>query len=132
MCIRDSYGPEDGKVAWTAHDDVAEADARLLAGEEAIDGVTPPLTGPETLVLADLARLASEVTGRDFAREAVSEAEMERSARRNGVPEGGIAVMLGYFRAARAGEFDRPDPTLARLLGRDPAPMRDALARAAI
>lgn len=125
-------GPEDGRVAWTTHDDLAEADARLLAGQETIDGPTPPLTGTEALDLGDLARLASAITGRAIAREVVSEDDMARGARRRGVPEGAIAILRGYFRAARAGEFDRPDPTLARLLGRDPTPMKDVLAGAAI
>ncbi|XDA97967.1 NAD(P)H-binding protein [Sulfitobacter sp. LCG007] len=45
-------GPEDGKVAWTRHDDLAEADARLLAGQEVIDGATPPrLPGPRLSTL---------------------------------------------------------------------------------
>ncbi|QEW20006.1 Quinone oxidoreductase 2 [Marinibacterium anthonyi] len=124
--------PEDGKVAWTAHDDLAEADARLLAGEEDIDGPTPPLTGTETLDLADLARLASDVTGQDITREVVPEEEVEQGARAKDLPEGAIAVMLGYYRAARAGEFDRVDPTLARLLGRKPATMREVLAGLAL
>ncbi|WP_238369349.1 NAD(P)H-binding protein [Heliomarina baculiformis] len=125
-------GPEDGNVAWTTHDDLAEADAWLLAGEETIDGITPPLTGNETLDLAALARLASEVTGRTIVRELVSEEEMKLSARQNGVPDAAIAIMLGYFRAACAGEFDRNDPTLARLLGRHPVPMRTVVAKASI
>lgn len=125
-------GPEDGKVAWVTHDDLAEADARLLAGKETINGATPPLTGAEALDLAALARLASEVTGRDITREVVSEEEMARRARQTGAPEGAIAVMTGYFRAARAGEFNRPDPTLARLLGRATVPMRAVLARASL
>ena len=124
--------PVDGKVAWTTHDDLAEADARLLAGEETMDGATPPLTGTAALDLADLARLASEVTGRCIAREVVSDEEMARGARQTGVPEHAVAIMLGYFRAARADEFHHPDPTLARLLGRDPVPMRDVLAMSAI
>ena len=123
-------GPEDGRVAWATHDNLAEADARFLAGEATIDGATAPLTGPEALDLADLARIASEVTGRAIARELVSEEEMAHGARQNGVPEGAIGIMLGYFRAARVGEFDRSDPTLARILGREPVPVRDVLASA--
>jgi uncharacterized protein YbjT (DUF2867 family) len=122
-------GPEDGKVAWTTHDDLAAADAILLARGEAFDGPTPPLTGSEALDLADLARLATEVTGRAIAREIVEEDALERRAREHGMPEGAIAVMLGYFRAARAGEFDRVDPTLAQLLGRAPTRMQEFLAR---
>ena len=96
-------GPEDGKVAWATHDDLAAADAILLARGEAFDGPTPPLTGSQSLNLADLARLATEVMGRPIAREIVEEDVMERRARENRMPEGAIAVMLDYFRAAPSG-----------------------------
>lgn len=125
-------GPADGRVAWTTHEDLAEADARLLAGQEVFDGATPPLSGSESLDLVDLARRASEVIGRHVAREVLSEEAFERSAQQNGLPKSTIGIMLGYFRAARAGEFDRPGPTLARLLGRDPVSMQDVLTRALI
>jgi len=120
-------GPEDGKVAWATHDDLAAADAALLAGVEVIDGPTPPLTGCEALDLADLAELAGEILGRPIARVMVSEENMEAKARAAGVPEGSIAVMLGYYRAARAGEFEVVDPTLARILQRAPETIRTFL-----
>ena len=110
-------GPEDG----------AAADAALLAGVEVIDGPTPPLTGCEALDLADLAELAGEILGRPIARVMVSEENMEAKARAAGVPEGSIAVMLGYYRAARAGEFEVVDPTLARILQRAPETIRTFL-----
>ena len=116
--------PQDGKVAWTTHDDLAAVDAALLAGVEVIDGPTPPLTGGEALDFADLARLASEITGKLISRTFISEEEMEANARRGNVPEGSMAVMLGYYRAARAGEFETVDPTLGRILGRTPETMR--------
>lgn len=120
-------GPEDGKVAWATHDDLAAADAALLAGSEVIDGPTPPLTGSEALDLADLAKLAGEILGKPISRTVVSEESMEAKARAAGVPEGSIAVMLGYYRAARAGEFEAVDPMLARILGRKPETMRTVL-----
>ena len=55
--------PADGKVSWTAHADLAEAAAIVLAGEGQFDGPTPPLTGSQALDLADLAAIASDVTG---------------------------------------------------------------------
>jgi NAD(P)H dehydrogenase (quinone) len=116
--------PQDGKVAWTTHDDIAAADAALLAGAEVIDGPTPPLTAGEALDLADLARLTSEITGNPVSRTLISEAGMEANARSANLPEGAIAVMLGYYRAAREGEFARVDPTLARLIGRAPESIR--------
>ncbi len=116
-------GPEDGKVAWTTHDDLAAADAALLAGIEVIDGPTPPLTGGEALDLADLAKLAGDILRKPISRTILSETSMETKARAAGVPEGSIAVMLGYYRAARAGEFDVIDGTLAKILGRAPQTM---------
>ena len=113
--------PEDGKVAWTTHDDLAAADAALLAGVEVIDGPTPPLTGSEALDVADLARIATAVMNLPVTRTIIAEADMVAGARSAGVPEGAVAVMVGYYRAARAGEFATIDLTLARLLG----PTRD-------
>jgi NAD(P)H dehydrogenase (quinone) len=112
--------PEDGKVAWTTHDDLAAADAMLLAGHVVIDGPTPPLTGSAALDLADLAQLAGDIMGRSIVRTIVSDEGMVERARSKGAPEGAIAVMLGYYRAAKAGEFTMVEPTLARLLGRAP------------
>lgn len=116
-------GPEDGKVAWTTHDDLAAADAALLVGSEVIDGPTPPLTGNETLDLADLAKLAGDILGRPITRTILSEASMEAKARAAGMPEQSLHVMLGYYRAARAGEFEVNDGLLASLLGRAPQTM---------
>lgn len=122
-------GPEDGKVAWVTHEDLAEVDALMLAGRETIEGATPPLTGSEALDLGDLARLASEVTGRTIARQVIGEDAMSRTLRAAGLPAPVLEIALGYYRAARAGEFARVDPTVQRLLGRQPRPMRDVLAR---
>ena len=121
--------PEDGKVAWTTHDDLAAADAALLAGDTVIDGPTPPLTGSQALDLADLAALAGEIFGRPVRRVLASEEETEAKARAAGLPQGAIAVAKGYYRAARAGEFAAVDPTLADILGRAPVKM-DAFLKA--
>ncbi|KMK68209.1 SDR family oxidoreductase [Puniceibacterium sp. IMCC21224] len=122
-------GPEDGKVAWTTHEDLAEVDALLLAGRETFEGATPPLTGSEALDLADLARMASEVTGRTITRQVISEDAMIRNVQTSGVPESVMEIILGYYRAAQAEEFATIDPTLARILGRAPRPIRGVLSR---
>jgi uncharacterized protein YbjT (DUF2867 family) len=119
--------PEDGKVAWTAHDDLAAADATLLAGIEAVDGPTCPLTGSEALDLADLARLASEIMGKPVLRRTISEDAVVARARQRGVPDGAVAVMIGYCRAARAGEFAAVNPSLSQILGRPPVTIRSVL-----
>ena len=115
--------PEDGKVAWTTHADLAAVDAALLAGDEVIDGPTPPLTGNEALDLEDLARLAGRSMNKTISRVVLEEQDFERGVRGAGLNKGVIALMLGYYRAARAGEFAAIDPTLSRILGRAPETM---------
>jgi NAD(P)H dehydrogenase (quinone) len=119
--------PEDGRVAWVTHDDLAAADAALLAGVAVIEGPTPPITGNEVLNLADIAELAATILRKPISRAFVSEEHMVAVARGAGMPEGSIAVMLGYFHAARSGEFEAIDPTLAKILGRPPQSMSSFL-----
>lgn len=122
-------GPADGKVAWTTHEELAQVDALLLAGKETFEGVTPPLTGRVGLDLADLAQMASGATGRTIKRQIVSEEDMIENLQRANSPEAVKSVILGYYRAAQAGEFAKVDPTLGRVLGREPRPMQDVVRR---
>lgn len=115
--------PADGPVAWTAHADLAEAAARALTGDD-LDGVTPPLTGPEALDLDGVAAAA----GRPIRRVVVSDTEYRAHLLAQGLPEDAVDMLLGMFAAARQGAFAPADPALARLLGRTPAPVADALA----
>lgn len=120
--------PGDGEVSWTTHDDLATADAMLLAGLETFDGPTPALTGSEALDLADLADIAQTVLGKPVTRQLLADEDMLSIARSSGAPSDRIAIMMGYYEAARAEEFAQVDPTLARLLGRRPRLMSDFMA----
>ncbi|WP_437828950.1 SDR family oxidoreductase [Sorangium sp. So ce1153] len=123
--------PEDGKVSWTAREDLAEADAIVLASEATrFEGSTPDLTGSEALDLADLAAIASDLTGRAIKRVTVSDDAYRASLAARGLPERIQDLTLGLFVASRQGEFARVDPTLEQLLGRPPRRVRELLARA--
>ena len=58
-----------------------------------------------------------------ISRVVLEEQDFERGVRGAGLNKGVIALMLGYYRAARAGEFAAIDPTLSRILGRAPETM---------
>jgi len=118
--------PEDGPVAWTAHADLAEVAATALT-EEGLDGVTPALTGTEAVDMAGVAAIASELMGRPIRRVVVSDAEYRAGLIAHGLPEPVADMLLGLFVASRQGAFAPADPTLARLLGRPPTPLRDVL-----
>lgn len=120
--------PADGPVSWTAHDDLAEADAAVLAEPGTFDGPTPALVGPELLDLADVARILGELTGRPVERVVVDDDEWKAEAVAGGMPEGVAEFTLGMFRASRAGENAVTDPTLEALVGRPATPARTVLA----
>ncbi len=119
--------PIDGKVSWTTHADLAEAAALILANG-GFDGPTPPLTAPDALDLADLARFASELLGRPIERVVTSDDALRQKMLARGLPPRVADVALGRYLASRAGEFSAVDPTLAGLLGRAPTGMKDLLA----
>jgi uncharacterized protein YbjT (DUF2867 family) len=122
--------PEDGPVSWTSHADLAEAAAIALT-EDVLDGVTPDLTGSEATDMIGVAAIASELTGRPIRRIVVSDEDYRAGLVGHGVPESAADLLVGLFAASRQGEFARVDPTLARLIGRPPVPLREVL-RAAI
>lgn len=120
--------PADGPVSWTTHADLAEAAAVILLDEGRFEGATPPLTASQSLDLAAIAAAASEVTGRPIERVTVSDEDHRAAMAKRGLPSQVIDIAVGLFVASRNGEFAAVDPTLGRLLGREPATMRAALA----
>lgn len=119
--------PADGPVAWTAHADLAEAAAAILHDEGRFDGPTPPLTGPQALTFDDIAKLATEVTGRTITRTTAPDDQFLEQLTGSGVPAEAAGQLLGIFAASRAGEFSTVDPALTSLLGQDPIPMSSVL-----
>ncbi|WEO93408.1 NAD(P)H-binding protein [Streptomyces sp. FXJ1.172] len=112
--------PADGPVAWTAHADLADAAAAILADEGRFDGPTPPLTGGQALAFDDIAAIATECTGRTITRVTTPDDQFREQVAGGGVPIEVADQLLGIFAASRAGEFATVDPTLATLLGREP------------
>ena len=120
--------PEDGKVSWTAHADLAAAAAEILLQEGWFEGPTPPLTASEALDLSDVAAILSDLNEKPIQRCTVTEEEQAAKMADRGVSAAAIEFTLGLYRAARSGEFEAVDPTLANLLGRKPTTVRSVLA----
>lgn len=119
--------PADGPVAWTAHADLADAAAAVLADEGCFDGPTPPLTGPQALDFDAVAAIATEVTGRTITRTTSTDDQFRDRMTGQGVPAETTEQLLGIFAASRAGEFTTVDPTLATLIGRAPVTVNTVL-----
>jgi len=120
--------PADGKVSWTAHADLANAAATILADEGRYDGPTPPLTASQSLDMADLAGIASALLDRSIRRQILSDQEFRAMMAARGAPESAADMALGLYIASRNGEFTLVDPTLEQLLGRRPIGMRGLIA----
>ena len=118
--------PADGPVSWTSRSDAAEAAAVILASDGAYDGPTT-ITAHAAPTFADIAVIASEVTGRDIRSEVIDEEEWVRDQIAGGRPENAARFTLGIYQAARAGFFAGVDPLLVELLGREPQTVRDLL-----
>ena len=90
----------------------------LTAG--GFEGLTPALTSSEALDLADLAEIASELTGRPITRIVVSDEAYRDGLLAHGAPAAVADMLVGLFAARRQGEFAAVDPTLHQLLDRPP------------
>ncbi|WP_293911898.1 NAD(P)H-binding protein [Deinococcus sp.] len=119
--------PADGKVAWAAHADLAEAAAILMANPGRYEGPTPPLTGSQALDLADLAAIATEL-GRPVQRIVFPDEQLGAKLEARGMLASAARFMLGNAIASRNGEFGPVDPALEQLIGHPPTTMRDLIA----
>ncbi|MEU8803298.1 NmrA family NAD(P)-binding protein [Spirillospora sp. NPDC048819] len=119
--------PADGPVSWTAHADLAEAAAIILADAGRFDGPTPPLTAPDALDLTDVAAIVTDLTGRTVRRVVADDDEWTATMIGRGLPADRASMLLGMFRATRRGEFSTTGPELESLLQRTATPVRSIL-----
>jgi NAD(P)H dehydrogenase (quinone) len=122
--------PGDGPVSWTAREDAAEAAAIVLASNGAYDGPTT-LTAGAAPTFEDIAMIASEVTGPTVKREVLGEQEWLAAQIAQGTQEFMARFLLGFYQAARRGDFAGVDPLLGKLLDREPHTVRDLLTQPA-
>ncbi|MFD2796888.1 NAD(P)H-binding protein [Promicromonospora vindobonensis] len=119
--------PADGPFFWVDRREAAEAAAAILVGDSPFDGPVD-LTPSSPATLADFASVASELTGRHVDRIVVDDEKWVADEMENGIPEAAARFTLSWFQATRSGHFAQSDPTLSRLLGREPRGVADQLA----
>ena len=102
--------PADGLVSWTDRDDEGEAAGIILAkvaqGDRSFDGAVT-LTASEAVTFEDIARIASEISGRAIKREIVSDEDWLAAKVAKGTPEHIARFLLGFYVASRQGSFDK-------------------------
>ena len=118
--------PADGPVSWTAREDAAEAAAVILASDGAYDGPIT-LTAPAAPTFADIAAIASELTGDTVGSRSWSPTRGSRTRSPRACPSSWRASASGMYQAAQQGGFAGVDP----LLGDPPRPRAAQRARPA-
>jgi NAD(P)H dehydrogenase (quinone) len=110
----------DGRCAVVAKEDVARAAVAVLADPSAHAGATYDLTGPEALSLTDVARIISEVRGREvrFHDETIEEAYASRAV--YGAPDWEVDAWVSTYTAIASGGMAAVSDAVERLTGRPP------------
>lgn len=116
-----------GKVSWVGREEIAEAAAKLLAGDRPLLG-TFPMTGPSALGLSETAALLSSLKHKTlrYEDEPVDTAKEWRS--KLGVPAWEVDTWVGSYEAIAAGEFETVDPALTLMLGRPASDLQSYIA----
>jgi NAD(P)H dehydrogenase (quinone) len=110
-------------------DDLAEATARVLAADDH-RGRLYTLTAADSIDWTDLARLASKISGAPVEYLPVSDDQFTSEATAQGIPAGLSSILLGVYRAFRAGWTSTPTSHLATIPRRAPRPALDAVSAA--
>jgi NAD(P)H dehydrogenase (quinone) len=117
----------DGGNNYVTRVDCARADAAALAsdwsGRRILD-----VTGPGPVTQAELASIASELTGRPLRYKKLSREEHAKLLAGAGLPPFVIDAVLGFNQAAARGYHEVNAPTVAELTGHAPMSVKDFLA----
>ena len=108
-----------GRGAYASRHDLGVAGAAVLTGA-GHENQTYELAGPVTYSLADMAQVLSTLSGKSVRYISPSPDEFTAQLAQAGVPAENTQMAAALMAAIAQGEFDFPDPTLARLLGRPP------------
>lgn len=118
----------DGRISFSYRPELAEAIAVTLT-EPGHERMVYDITGPESVSLAELAQIASEVTGDPYRYEPLPREDWEARWRAQGREEWEIEAGLTSFDAQHAGELDVVSDDFRRLTGRDPLTVAELVGR---
>jgi NAD(P)H dehydrogenase (quinone) len=116
----------DGKVSFATRKDMASVASVVLttAGHE---NKVYEIAGETSYSFKDVAEILSDLSGKNVAYISPSAEEFSEVLRGKGLPEQMIMGTVTFCQAIAQGEFDFPNGTLKKLLGRDPQSVRDYL-----
>jgi NAD(P)H dehydrogenase (quinone) len=115
-----------GGAPYVTREDCAQAAAAALASSDT-NNKTWNITGPDLVTYAELAKLASELTGRPVTFEAVTPEERVAQLITAGTPEFIAKLLVSSQRAIALGKMGTPTTAVRELTGREPMSVREFL-----
>jgi NAD(P)H dehydrogenase (quinone) len=116
----------DGATAYVSRDDCAAAAAAALTGDGHEDRVYD-ITGPELVTQAQVAALASEITGRPVEPVAIEDEEATLGLMAVGLPADTAKAIASFGTAIREGVLEVLSTHVEDLTGRPPRSLREVL-----
>lgn len=110
---------DDAKTSFISVGDIAAVAAAAFA--EGLTGKEYNLTGARALSRSEAAAIISDAAGKSIQYQAISEEDMLRGARDNGMPETAVQYMAVLYQAVRAGWTEVVTPDVEQVTGRPPA-----------
>ena len=120
---------EGGRTSYIAREDIAEAMAAAL-DTSSLESKTYTLTGSESLAVEDIARLASEVTGKPLSVVRVTDGQFAKGLSAAGVPEIFVSVLVSAEAEMRAGNLSIVTDHVESLIARAPRRLAEYLKEA--
>jgi NAD(P)H dehydrogenase (quinone) len=118
-----------GKVPFASRTDMGIAGAKLMLGT-GHENKWYQLAGDVSYTFDDIAAILSELSGKPVSYVSPSQEEYTTQLSAAGVP-GEMAHVFGAFaQSMKQGEFDLPDTTLEKILGRKPESVKEYLKKA--
>lgn len=115
-------------VAFTLRDDMAEAIANVVM-TEGHENKVYGISSNERLNFTQVAKLISEVSGKEVQYLNPDNALYQGALKQAGVPEHFVAMFAGFAEAMKQGEFDTEHSDLSTLLQREPLKLKTFLAQ---
>ncbi len=113
----------DGKTSFISVIDIARV--ATVCFREKRSGAEYNLTGPEALSHEDVARIISDVCGRTITYKSISEMEMMKGAREEGMPESAIEYLAGIFGLVRKGLLAETTGIVREVTGKPPISFKE-------
>lgn len=116
-----------GAIAYVTREDCARTAAAALASTETANR-TLDVTGPDALTSAQVAALATTVTGRTITHVPVPADGLRAGLTQAGLPAALVEALVTFDLAAARGELQSVSSTVTQLTGRAPTTVADFLA----